>query len=100
MGVYVKGMKMPDCCVLCPFFAGNGCNITRQIFPDWLNVASRPDSCPLVEVKALHGRLADVGESASFDARYDHFDDEHMVAAQAMLNDLPTIIGAEGKDDG
>ena len=97
MGVYIKNMEMPDSCLRCPLFAGNGCKATKRIFPDWLNVAVRPDACPLVEVKSPHGRLADVSESASFDARYDHFDDEHMVAAQAMLDDLRTIIEAEGK---
>lgn len=97
MGIYIKGMDMPKCCIHCQFFAGNGCKITRRIFPDWMNVAARPDSCPLVEVKVPHGRLADISETASYNSRYDHFDDEHMVIAQLMLDDLPVIIEAEGE---
>lgn len=100
MGVYVKGMEMPKSCYDCDIGV---CICNRYYDPNFdINEAQikRHPDCPLVEVKAPHGRLADVSESASFDARYDHFDDEHMVVAQVMLDDLPTIIEADGKDDG
>lgn len=105
MGVYIKGMEIPKKCSGCvmrvddPDFGMccgvTGCDIDMVTF-----CSCKLSNCPLVEVKTPHGRLADVSEDATYDARYDHFDDHHMIVAQQMLDDLPTIIEAEGKDDG
>ena len=40
-------MEMPDCCLRCPFYASGGCKATMRLFPDWMNVASRPIDCPM-----------------------------------------------------
>lgn len=57
MSVVVIGMEMPESCLRCDLFAGNGCKATRTIFPDWVNVAARPKGCPLRPLPEKHGRL-------------------------------------------
>ena len=58
MSVYIPGMEMPqrcrDCC-----FAGFvfTCHLTGKTHNDVLR--TRPDWCPLVEIKTPHGRLTD-----------------------------------------
>lgn len=51
-GVLVKGWSIPDGCISCPFFSGQGCKVTMRLFSDWVNVATRPDGCPLSEYNA------------------------------------------------
>lgn len=48
-GIFVKGWNLPDGCISCPFFAGQGCKATMRLFPDWVNVSRRPADCPLSE---------------------------------------------------
>lgn len=38
-------MEMPDCCLQCPFYANGRCKATMRLFPEWMNVASRPKGC-------------------------------------------------------
>ena len=49
MSVLVKDWNLPDMCLVCPFFSGQGCKVTMRLFPDWVNVATRPTGCPLSE---------------------------------------------------
>ena len=49
MSVLVKNWNLPDMCLVCPFFSGQGCKATMKLFPDWVNVATRPTGCPLSE---------------------------------------------------
>lgn len=49
MSVLVKDWNLPDMCLVCPFFSGQGCKVTMRLFPDWVNVATRPAGCPLSE---------------------------------------------------
>lgn len=49
MSVLVKDWNLPECCISCPFFSGQGCKATMKLFPDWVNVATRPYGCPLSE---------------------------------------------------
>ena len=49
MSVLVNGWDLPDMCLVCPFFSGQGCKVTMRLFKDWVNVATRPTSCPLSE---------------------------------------------------
>lgn len=51
MNVLVKDWNIPDGCIVCPFFSGQGCKATMKLFPDWVNVATRPKGCPLEEDK-------------------------------------------------
>lgn len=49
MSVLVEDWNLPDMCLVCPFFSGQGCKVTMRLFPDWVNVATRPTGCPLSE---------------------------------------------------
>ncbi len=53
MGVYIKGMGMPDCCLDCPLYNGHGCKATLQMFHPTTNVAVRVDDCPLIEIEVV-----------------------------------------------
>lgn len=119
MGVYIKGMEMPEGCPFCPLshwtsgtneFAG--CNIVPSKRYAMLNdiafaaslAKSRPDWCPLVEVPP-HGDLIDAfAFRREMDANYpfDKFTQSKHGEADAakstilrMLVKAPTIIEAE-----
>ena len=49
MSVLVKDWNIPNGCITCPFFSGQGCKVTMTLFPNWLNVATRQTGCPLSE---------------------------------------------------
>lgn len=59
MGVFVRGMEMPTCCVDCdlhnPFSETPYCRRLLQVIP----LEGRMENCPLVEVPTPHGRLID-----------------------------------------
>lgn len=59
MGVYIKGMEMPQNCKSCNFYNGLGCKATGRMFAMFYNVATRRNDCPLTEVPEPHGRLID-----------------------------------------
>lgn len=54
MGLYIKGMKMPDGCYGCPVITW--CRIYKN--NEW-GMPKKLDNCPLVEVSEPHGRLVD-----------------------------------------
>ena len=69
MGVYIKGMEMPSCCLVCPC---SGTDITDDSNEVWVcevnelrqlttedKIERRPEWCPLVPVPP-HGRLGDL----------------------------------------
>ena len=68
MGVYIKGMEMPDGCYYCPFRQGSFgrvpphramCMVTGEVMPvDEKNIQHN-QPCPLVPVPP-HGRLIDI----------------------------------------
>ena len=119
MGVYIKGMKMPEGCPFCPLshwtsgtneFAG--CNIVPSKRYAMLNdiafaaslAKSRPDWCPLGEVPEQHGRLGDLDRMEQMfadidDAPYSGFDGtEPFYSAEdaaQIIRLAPTIIEAE-----
>ena len=98
MGVYIEGMGFP-CEEIEPMIFEVYADGTVYAYTDKKRVGDFLE-LKAVEVKTPHGRIADVSEDATYDARYDHFDDHHIIVAQMMLDDLPTIIEAEGEDDG
>lgn len=63
MGVYIKGMKLPEMCLVCPMLRGVWCMAEtrnhRMLTEAELYSATRPKWCPLTEVKVPHGRLID-----------------------------------------
>lgn len=117
MGVYIKGMDMPkscnDCALLYDCFA---CMLLGKDI-DWgTSDKERLPDCPLVEVKEPHGRLIDADaliESNKY-LRYnpaEHKEDSYDAGWAVGFNAgashatehavyAPTIIEAEGKDNG
>ena len=67
MSVLIKGMKMPECCAMCPLchrcFDGNetklACYGVAELCDENID---RLNNCPLVEVSEKHGRLFDEAE--------------------------------------
>ena len=100
MGIYIKGMEMPNSCMACPLFAGNGCRATKTLFADITNVASRVDSCPLTEVPEPHGRLIDADALADdLEADGKEFGDGMKLNCASWLrsNATPTAIERSDK---
>lgn len=96
MGVYIKGMEMPDGCVVCPFFIVN----RHDRGDDSLCRASRKEvkcGCPLIPVPP-HGDLIDRRE-AIIDANERAYDfwlsDDEVNATIQFLNEQTTIIPIE-----
>lgn len=66
MSVLIKGMEMPKSCCACPLFKSN---MSKQLFCKAFGAFDKSDydklpiermkNCPLVEIKAPHGRLTD-----------------------------------------
>ena len=97
MSILIKGMEMPDGCVVCPFFIEN----RHDRGDDSLCRASGKEAkcgCPLVPVPP-HGRLidGDVAEVIHFteeDADGKDFYDGILYAAD-FISKQPTIVPAE-----
>lgn len=98
MGVYIKGMEMPKTCYSCVFMDGNCCllqKISEKAYILFDSMEKMRRDCPLVEVKAPHGRLIDV--VALNHAYYQRPTYPNLCNA---INNAPTVLEAEGKDDG
>lgn len=84
MGVYIKGMKMPENCLECinsGFRTAIGCTEWTEICAG-LRENHRAISCRLTEVAEPHGRLIDAGKLFR-DIEWDDIDN------------APTVIEAE-----
>jgi hypothetical protein len=88
MGIYIKGARMPNCCLECMLYNGHGCKATMQMFHPMANVGTRVDGCPLVEVEVPHGDLIDRDRAV---------DGAKVDGAWAALAYEPAVIEAEGK---
>ena len=92
MGVYIKGMEMPKSCSDC-FVSANRCGL-------WVGFKEktkrRSPYCPLVEVSVPHGRLGDL------DALKNYFLEKYVLFDRTLedIDNAPTVLEAEGKDDG
>ena len=113
MSVLIKGMDMPMSCDICPFSKTNDDLMSddyRFRYCDFPYIgefvtdytATRHPDCPLVEIKAPHGRLIDAKafetENAYFWGR-DFINTIYEDTLADLVNAAPTIIEAEGKDD-
>ena len=110
MGVYIKGMEMPDRCFACPmcevYDAEVNCAISHGSYKEYRDVDEqtaingRPDWCPLVPVPP-HGDLIDRDAmyKAINDARKedpllaDVYVDDYVIVSD-WLRHAPTIIPA------
>ena len=109
MGVYIKGMEMPDKCGSCPCFHAEHPIHCQAVKADKAKrIAApyglpRPDWCPLDEVPEPHGRLGDLDEL------YNHLNEWYLTHEQGFsetekiyirgmllgVKGSPTIIEAE-----
>ena len=111
MGIYIKGMKMPSCCMFCPISNASGCGMMNPpvLMTSKEMLADRPDWCPLVPVPP-HGRLIDADEAISpmektfedFDETFKGFPKPERKFVKGIQNgfikyikDQPTVIPAE-----
>lgn len=101
MGVYIKGMEMPKNCAECPV----NMEICKRGYKYLLErpelYEKRADDCPIVEVKSPHGRLGDLDALLRY--KGDCYDaDGHLLYAvgTGSIMCAPTVIEAEGKEDG
>ena len=102
MSVLVRGMEMPKNCRECNFC--NELNFEGYLWFDFYCRAKdksfdldknkdKPDWCPLIEVPTPHGRLIDANKAT----------EESMKRTGKRLlaiDTAPTIIEAEGSEDG
>lgn len=109
MGVYIKGMEMPDKCGSCPCFHAEHPIRCQAVKADKAKrIAApyglpRPDWCPLGEISP-HGRLIDADELQRQFERMANEEWNKNIAVSAascfddaavIVEDAPTIIEAE-----
>ena len=105
MSVVIKGMKLPKNCVLCPCCVGEGIGAGRQHYcqaiedEPCVSETYRPKNCPLVEIRAPHGRLIDADELKKNMRNYypsiDHLCCSQHVVTKRDIDCAPTIIEVE-----
>jgi len=87
MGVYIKGMKMPDHCWECWLMRNMICGASGELIPS----SGKRKYCPLVDL-GKHGGLID------FDALIEkYWDGNSMTITARDLKDIKAVIEAEGK---
>lgn len=98
MSILIKDMEMPTGCGHCYMFSflSDSCRITNHVTGEMNDKMfdRRFDDCPLIELPP-HGRLIDADALAV--ALDDN--DELTTSVLSLIDDAPTIIEAEGKDD-
>ena len=106
MGVYIKGMEMPQCCGDCHigFCKQIGC----ELYIGFDNYAtSRHPDCPISNITTPHGRLIDADELQRQFERMANEEWNKNIAVSAascfddaavIVEDAPTIIEAEGNN--
>ena len=92
MGVFIKGMEMPERCGQC-FLRVGDCK--QRMYME-----HRPKGCPLVEVKEPHGRLGDLDKLMTefIDSDLDHLQRDDWREVIQIVSDAETVIEAEGSE--
>lgn len=85
MGVYIKGAKKPDHCLLCFAFRGDMCAVAKR---EVILSKGVQEWCPLVEIPP-HGRLIDADE---LEGEFEYCSEEDRLG---RLLDVPTVIESE-----
>ena len=100
MGIYIKGMKMPEKCGSCDLFHVESpmhCTVVKgHKTVDAPYGMPRPDWCPLVEVPEQHGDLID-RDALLKKTINNPLHAPYIVAKD--IRDMPTIIEAEGSEN-
>ena len=93
MGLYIKGMEMPEHCDECYIREKNICPLTKTNVTGW----GIPLNCPLAPVPP-HGRLIDADELFKEMERKGWFDNADRDEAEDLVLDAPTIIPEEERE--
>lgn len=94
MSILVRGMKMPETCSDCELYQYGFCMVTENDCDKaW---TQRQDDCPLIEVQSPHGDLVDRNYLIT---EYDRHHHGPAGGARRIIEDAPTIIGAEGSKE-
>ena len=94
MGVYIKGVAMPENCKRCEFETDELlCDLTGG-HTDGVRNSGRLEGCPLVEIKMPHGDLIDK-EVVKQDLS-DFYNG--IVTARRLIDAQDVVIEAEGGD--
>ena len=102
MSVLVKDMDLPENCFSCPLKEEGFCNITNAYAAQ---IYKRNSDCPLVELPEHHGRLIDAEflkehlYTCATNGRPLHRMYQELDELLEAINDIPTIIEAEGADE-
>ena len=103
MSVLIRGMEMPNGCIVCPFKDIGMHTMTQcMLVAGWVKYADDgngiPDACPLVEVPTPHGQLIDADKLFQMmeNTGWHNKADRDEVAEELLLN-APTVIEAEGE---
>ena len=88
MGIYIKGMEMPEHCDECYLREKNICPLTKTNVTGW----GIPLNCPLVPVPP-HGRLIDA------DTVQEEFKKFHDGKRLMLIDTAPTIIPADQEEE-
>lgn len=95
MGVYNPWAEMPRSCIVCDF--RYSCPLSSQN-AHGLSSFKHPN-CPLVEVKAPHGRLGDL-DALKDEWKRGEGDDDYekawITTVRRSINAAPTVLEAEG----
>lgn len=106
MSMLIIGVNPPKSCYACSWYNKVECPVNDGRY--YYRVQRHP-SCPLVEIPTPHGRLGDLDEL--WDRMYKYSDNEgakmpfgdndfmiHKDSACELIEDMPTIIEAEGSE--
>jgi len=102
MGVFIKGMEMPQNCDKCRFQSALRlyCDAMPYNFCGNTDDIERPDWCPLVEIPTPHGRM--IAEKTITEIRYHDADGYHIVNGEQLCEleiDAETVIEPEGREE-
>ena len=106
MSLLIEGMKLPKNCVLCPCCVGEGIGAGRQHYcqaiddEPCVSETYRPKNCPLVEIRAPHGRLIDADALMECRLEPNHYEElKDGYIPDYDLDSAPTIIEAEVSEE-
>ena len=106
MSILIKGMEMPKRCIDCQFMISrdnDDCILqsdeTNARFESWDDMKA---NCPLRPLPSEHGRLGDLDKLRieMMDSDLDHLQRDDWKEVIQIIDDAPTIIEAEGEQDG
>ena len=93
--ILLRGMETWKNCDDCQI--GSCCPYDGHI-DGYKMLTGRPKDCPAIFLPSDHGRLIDASPEKCESYLYQHLCDDHMIAAQNAIDDMPTIVPAEKED--